>query len=201
MFTRPETGQPLYNIVTGPMKVLWLYALTIGAGCAQQAEISSLTLKSTDGSTHRFRLADSRATAVVFISAVCPMSVEHSDRLSALARDYSGKDVRFLLVNSNVNETNAEVEAQRTAAKLPVPVYRDAGSLAATLGATATPTAVVIDQTGVLRYFGMIDNSRIPERVTKELLRLALNAVLAGRPVEITRTRVLGCAIKIADQP
>lgn len=178
------------------MKLFWLTAAIVTA-----ASIESLTVKTTDGATHHFRPSEAQATAVIFVSAVCPMSAEYSDRLSALARQYSARGVRFLLVNSNVNETNAEVEAQRAAAKLPMPIYRDRGLLAAMLGATATPTAVVIDQTGAQRYVGMIDNSRNPARVTKELLRLALDAVLGGRPVEIARTKVMSCTIKSAELP
>jgi hypothetical protein len=124
------------------------------------------------------------------------MSMEYSQRLNQLAADYSHRDVRILLVNSNTNESNAEVEKQRLEANISIPVYRDNGTVAALLGATATPTAVVLDKAGVTRYMGMIDNSRNPARVTRQVLRSALDSVLAGRAVEVPRTKVMGCAIK-----
>ena len=174
-------------------------ALVAATSCAAESTISTLALKKTDGSLAQFRPSDSPATVVVFISALCPMSVEYSERLSTLAIEYESKGVRFLLVNSNLNESDADVEKQRSAAGIPIPIYRDSGGqVAEMLGATATPTAVVLDRTAVIRYFGMIDNSRNPARVTKQPLRAALQSVLAGTPVEIPRTRVLGCTIKNA---
>jgi hypothetical protein len=186
------------------MKILWMpvIALTAAAGCAAQSTISTLALKKTDGTLAQFRPSDSPATAVVFISALCPMSVEYSDRLSKLAIEFETKGVRFLLVNSNVNESDADVDKQRSAAGIPIPVYRDPGAqVAGMLGASATPTAVVLDRTAATRYFGMIDNSRNPARITKQPLRAALQSVLAGAPVEMPRTRVLGCTIKNAGAP
>lgn len=162
----------------------------------QSGDIAVLNLQTTDGVLHRMRTADVPATAVLFVSAACPMSAEYSERINQLAADYAPRRVRILMVNSNTNESNAEVEKQRAEARLSVPVYRDNGAVADLLGATATPTAVVIDGSGAIRYLGMIDNSRIPERVTKQPLRSALDSVLAGRAVELPRTRVMGCSIK-----
>lgn len=184
------------------VRILLCAVVWAGTPLAETAIVDVLTLKKTDGSTHQVRTGDARATAVVFVSAECPMSLQYPERLAKLAADYAGKGIQFLLVNSNVNETNEEVEKQRTAAGIALPIYRDpAAALAEFLGAVATPTAVVIDQTGARRYRGMIDNSRDPSRVTKELLRMALDAVLAGRPVEIAYTRVIGCTIKAAALP
>ena len=186
------------------MKILWMLVIAIvaAASCAAQSTISTLALKKTDGTLAQFRPSDAPATVVVFISALCPMSVEYSERLSKLAIEFEGKGVRFLLVNSNLNESDADVEKQRSAASIPIPIYRDpGGQVAEMLGASATPTAVVLDRTAITRYFGMIDNSRNPARVTKQPLRAALQSVLAGTPVEIARTRVLGCTIKNAASP
>jgi hypothetical protein len=124
------------------------------------------------------------------------MSMEYSGRINELAADYSPRGVRILAVNSNTNESDAEVEKQRLEAHLSMPVYRDNGSVAEILGSIATPTAVLIDQAGMIRYFGMIDNARNPARVTRRLLRPAVDSVLAGRAVELPRTKVMGCTIK-----
>jgi hypothetical protein len=185
------------------MKALWVSVCILAAtvSCGAQT-VSTFTLKKIDGNLSHFKPGDAPATAIVFISAQCPMSVDYSERLSKLGADYAAKGVRFLLVNSNVNESDEEVEKQRSAAGVTLPVYRDpAGQIAAMLGAVATPTAVVIDRNGQIRYFGMIDNSRNPARVTKQVLRMALDSVIAGAPVEVSRTRVIGCTIKNAGLP
>ena len=183
------------------MKLLLMFASVLLAASFAES-VDAFTLKKTDGSFYRLQSSDVRATAIVFVSAVCPMSVQYSERLTKLASDFSNKSVRFLIVNSNINETDEEVETQRVAARMNLPIYREpTGTLAGKLGAVATPTAVVVDQGGVKQYIGMIDNSRDPSRVTKELLRTALDAVLAGRPVETSRTRVIGCTIKAVERP
>src|SRR5262245_55035655 len=101
-----------------------------------------LNLRKPDGSVYKFHTSEAQATVLIFVSAVCPMSMEYSQRLNQLAADYSRRDVRILLVNSNTNESDAEVEKQRLEANISIPVYRDNGTVAALLGATATPTAV-----------------------------------------------------------
>ncbi|HYI93672.1 MAG TPA: redoxin family protein [Bryobacteraceae bacterium] len=160
--------------------------------------MSALKLRKMDGSIQEFRPSESPAMVVIFVSAACPMSTEYSERIIQLAVDYSRHGVRILVTNSNQNESDTEVEKQRVEAHLSIPIYRDDGAVAKILGAIATPTAVVIDRGGVTRYFGMIDNSRNPARATKHLLRSALDSVVAGRAVEIPRTKVMGCSIKSA---
>jgi alkyl hydroperoxide reductase subunit AhpC len=139
----------------------------------------------------------SRATAVFFVSAACPMSAAYGARFAKLHKGYSDREVRLILVNSNQNESDAEVDEQRKASSLPFPVYRDPnGQLAELLQAYATPTAVVLDRSGTVRYFGSFDDARDPTRVTKQYVKLAIDAVLAGKAVELPRTRVMGCFIK-----
>jgi DNA-binding LacI/PurR family transcriptional regulator len=162
------------------------------------SNIAVLNLRQSNGSVYKVQTSGAPATVVVFVSSVCPVSMAYSERLSALAGAYSRQGVRMLLVNSNRNEEDAAVEKQRVEARISMPVYRDDGALADLVGAAATPTAVLFDKTGAIRYFGMIDNSRNPARVTKHLLQSAIDAVLAGREVEISRTKVIGCAIKSA---
>ncbi len=178
---------------------MFLMTFGVALGLAGQSSNNTLlTLRTPDGALHKIYISDAPATVVIFVSAVCPMSMAYFQRLNQLANDYSRRGVRILLVNSNANESDAEVEKQRLEADLSLPVYRDSHTVADLLGAPATPTAVVIDRAGVTRYFGMIDNSRNPTRVTKHLLRSALDSVLAGRPVAVPRTRVIGCTIKAA---
>jgi hypothetical protein len=165
---------------------------------AHTPPVTLLKLRTTAGAVHDVRTSGATATAVIFVSAVCPMSMEYAERLNQLVADYSSKPVQILVINSNVNETDVEVERQRREARISAPIYRDDGTVAKLLGATATPTAVVIDKVGEIRYFGLIDNSRIPARATKHLLQSALESVLAGNGVEIQRTKVMGCSIKAA---
>ena len=66
--------------------------------------------------------------------------------------------------------------------------------------ATITPTAVVVDRRGAVRYRGRVDNlyaalGKTRQQITSRDLRDALDAVLAGRRVAHPETEAIGCFI------
>ena len=65
-------------------------------------------------------------------------------------------------------------------------------------GAQVTPEAYLLDAGLKLVYRGRIDNSRNGDAITATELRDALEATLAGKPVEKTEARAFGCSIKRA---
>jgi thiol-disulfide isomerase/thioredoxin len=56
----------------------------------------------------------------------------------------------------------------------------------------------VFDAARKLRYVGAIDDSERVQHVTKHYVRDALDALLAGRELAVTKTKVVGCSIKWA---
>lgn len=180
--------------------IVWVSS-TLGGGETPNT-VDSFTVREIDRAPTQIQVSDSRVTVIVFVSAVCPMSADYSARLTKLDKEYSPRKVRMILVNSNENEPDTQVNEQRKLSGMMLPVYRDPlGRVAALVQAYSTPTAVVLDQSGAIRYWGSIDDARNPERVTKPYLQLAIDAVLAGRTVERPRTRVMGCSIKRASAP
>jgi hypothetical protein len=138
-----------------------------------------------------------KTTAIVFLSAECPISNEYNDRMIALHHDYAARGVQWIFVNANQNESVALVKDHVRAAGFPFSVYKDrANRLANRLGASVTPEAFVIDSGGKLRYRGHIDDSRNPARVQLHGLREALEATLKGEPVARQETKAFGCTIK-----
>ena len=136
-------------------------------------------------------------TVAMFISVQCPISNDYNERIIALFNEYSAKGVKFVFLNANVNESPTQIIDHAKQAGFPFPVYRDAGNVVADkFGAQVTPESYVIDKTGTLLYHGAIDDARNPARVTVKGLRLALDAVMAGKPVETSQTRAFGCTIK-----
>jgi len=63
-------------------------------------------------------------------------------------------------------------------------------------GPIATPHAYVFDEQRVLRYTGHIDNNPREKLVTMRETRSAIDAVLAGKPVTVETTAVIGCVTK-----
>jgi peroxiredoxin len=74
-------------------------------------------------------------------------------------------------------------------------LYDGDGQVAAKYGATATPQIFIFGKTGKLQYEGRIDDNVNPEQVKTHDANIALDDILAGRPVAAANTSVSGCAI------
>jgi len=74
------------------------------------------------------------------------------------------------------------------------------GAIARAYGATVTPHMYIIDAKGTLVYKGGIDSipSSNPNDIpkAKQYVRVALDEVLAGKPVTEASTRPYGCSLK-----
>ncbi len=137
------------------------------------------------------------ATVVIFVSTQCPISNSYNERMNGLHKDYAGKNVQFVFVNANANESPADVDEHARRNHFSFKVYKDAGNaLADKFGATVTPETFVFDNTGVLQYHGFIDDASNAARVQVKGARKAIDAVLAGKPVEMKEARSFGCTIK-----
>ncbi|MEP6538983.1 MAG: redoxin domain-containing protein [Bryobacteraceae bacterium] len=137
------------------------------------------------------------ATVLIFISTQCPISNSYNERMNALYKDYSGKNVHLVFVNANANESPAEITEHAKANRFAFAVYKDPGNvLADRFGATVTPETYIFDKSGVLRYHGYIDDAANPARAQVHGARKAIDAVLAGKPVEMKEARSFGCTIK-----
>lgn len=156
----------------------------------------------TGKSYRRAEIAHSRATAFIFASTRCPCSGGYAGRLAELSRECGSRGARLFMVLSNRAERAAEVRAYVSARGLPFPAVRDAaGALATRLGARSTPTAVVVDAGGTVRYRGRIDDDPQGLAVQHHELRDALFDLLDGRPVRVQETKAAGCALALAAGP
>jgi len=183
------------------MKHAFLLSLVAGVLCAQEFKVGSkvtdFQVQDLDAKPVAFSTLRGPITVVTFISTQCPVSNGYNQRMNALFNDYSPKNVKFVFVNANHNESANEVRAHSKRAGFVFPVYKDANNLVADrFGAEVTPESFVIDGSGVIRYHGAIDDSQNEARIRTRGLRMALDAVLAGKSVEITETKAFGCSIK-----
>jgi peroxiredoxin len=137
-------------------------------------------------------------TVVMFISTRCPVSNAYDVRMQELEKAFGSRRVRFIGVNSNVNEPPAEIARHAREHGFTFPVVKDEGNrVADAYGAQHTPEIFVIDSAGVLRYHGRIDeNMDDAASVRSPDLRNALDALLAGRPAPVASTKAFGCSIK-----
>jgi hypothetical protein len=160
--------------------------------------VGSLSLLDLDGRTARYSPAEKRVAVVVFISNRCPMSNAFNYRLNELYKDFKSQ-VQFLVVNSNANESLDEVRHHSQEMGYDFMVYKDLNNTVADLlGAQATPEAFAIDREGLVMYHGNIEDSPNPQRAKQHSLRMAIEAMLDGKPVPIPETHFLGCALRRA---
>jgi peroxiredoxin len=157
-----------------------------------------LSLAAADGATVTLEQLwrDHDATVLVFWSGSCPCVRRYQQRIDALLDHYPEARVRVAAISSNAGESFADVLRVARERGQRVPIFRDHdGSVAQAVEAHSTPTAVVLDGSGRLRFRGWIDNERLPGDAQREpWLEQAIDGVLEQRDFR-TRTPVYGCAI------
>jgi peroxiredoxin len=141
---------------------------------------------------------------VMFICNHCPYVVHVRSELGRLARDYGPKGLAMVAINSNSTQSHPE-DGPENMKKLalsegwPFPfLFDETQQVARSYHAVCTPEFYLFDRTHTLRYRGQLDDSRpgseIP--VTGKFLRAAIDAVLAGTPVNDDQKPSVGCSIK-----
>jgi peroxiredoxin len=161
--------------------------------------VPNFSLADLDGKTVSLSAPGKRVGVVLFLSARSPRSQAYADRIRELAADPAYKEVAFLALYPNADETAAAVREEADREKLGVPSARDAeNQLADHFGTTVAPTAWVVDSKGIAVYSGAIDDSADPAHVTAHYLKDAIDAALAGRPVATPETKPSGTPIKRA---
>lgn len=160
-------------------------------------------LPGVDGRNHSLaEYADAKLLALVQYCNHCPYVHSWEDRLAAVTRDYAGKGLRVVAVNSNdvsryPEDSFAEMKARSERRDLPFDyLFDEDQSLARALGSERTPEVFLYDEQRWLRYHGAIDDSRDETAVTTSYLRDAIEALLAGEEPPVTDSQPVGCTVK-----
>lgn len=181
-------------------------ATTVGsAGLALDTPAIDFELKGVDLKSHSLdSFADRKAIVVVFSCNHCPYVQAYEDRMVQLQKDYMGKSVTLVAINSNDDhdypEDSFENMIKRAKEKsFNFPYLRDdTQEIARKYGAICTPHVFTFGQERTLQYKGRIDDNRYPAQVKTNDLRNALDAILSGRKPSVQETKPFGCSIKWA---
>lgn len=162
------------------------------------ATIEDFSLPDTDGESHTFSsLRGKNGAVVIFISVQCPVSNAYNERMTRLAEDYGKQGISVIGINANKSESAEAVKAHAAEKHLNFTILKDPGNkIADLLGAQHTPEAYYLDGHNRLLYHGRIDNSTDTAKVESNDLRNALDAALAGKPIQKTTSLAFGCSIK-----
>ncbi len=144
--------------------------------------------------------ANKSVVVVTFVGTECPIVARYRPRLNELARRFAPHGVAFVGINSNRQDSAAELARWARRANFQFPVLKDAGNVVAdSFGAVRTPEVFVLDAQRRVRYRGRIDDQfgtgyRRPKALHRDL-EDALGELLAGLPVRRATRPVEGCLI------
>jgi len=147
---------------------------------------------------------DAPALLVAFLCNHCPYVKHIRQGLARFAKDYQGSGLAMVAINANdassyPDDSPARMADEIARAGYVFPyLYDESQEVAKAYRAACTPEFYLFDADRRLVYRGQFDESR-PESgrlVTGADLRAAVDAVLAGRPVDPDQTPSVGCNIK-----
>jgi peroxiredoxin len=161
-------------------------------------------LPSFDGTAVKLADLDGRALLVMFLCNHCPYVRHVERRLAEVVAGYAARDVAAVAINSNDLDAYPEdgpdgMAEQARRAGFGFPYLLDEGQqVAAAYRAMCTPDLFVYGADRRLAYRGAFDDStpRNGRPVTGDLLRDALDRVLAGQPVPEPHRPSMGCSLK-----
>ena len=188
-----------------PLLSFWLLLALALLSFASEVGKPLPAVSAEDEEGKRHSIADHGGQVVVLVAwnSRGPSSAAYVDRLRSLAKRYAvkrGEKPRVVIYGlaSNHFETAAGLKAARKRTKLPFPLLLDAGgAIAKRVKTFSTPTALVVDQKGVLRYRGAIDDDPQGKKNRRQqFLKDAVEAVLAGRDPSPNKTKVTGFRIR-----
>jgi peroxiredoxin len=140
----------------------------------------------------------------MFICRHCPFVKHVQDELARIGRDYARSGIGIVAISSNDAVSHPDdrpeslAEMAREAGFTFPYLYDESQEIARAYDAQCTPDFFLYDDAGRLAYRGQLDDSRpgngVP--VTGKDLRSAMDALVAGKPVNRDQRPSIGCNIK-----
>ena len=166
----------------------------------------AFTLKDTAGNEHALKdlIGEDHIVVLEWFNPDCPFVRAYHEKtrqMNELAAAYKDRKVTWIAINSGaagMQGPGAERNARAIKDfEIAYPVLIDeSGAVGRAYGAKTTPHMFVIDAKGVLRYAGGIDDSAGRGGAKHNYVKDALDALLAGKPVEVKQSKSFGCSVK-----
>ena len=170
--------------------------------------VADFKLRNVDG--NMISLADfktAKGFIIIFDCNTCPMSRAYNSRIIALNKKFASQGFPVVLINPNAAEMvpaesfdEMKNHAKEHGYDFPY-LYDESQDVVRKFNPTNTPHTFVLNKTSnglKVAYIGAIDNnSRDGSKADKHFVEEAVNELLAGRPVTVTRTKAIGCTVKL----
>ena len=202
--------------------IIALASLTLPSAAAPQnvttleigASAPDFSLPSTDGKTYTLNsFKDAKYLVAVFTCNHCPDAIAARGKINQFAKDYADKGVEVVAISSAsmagvqiwenaYSKYDDDFKSMKAVAKefeLSHPYLYDGETQTASLayGAVATPHVFIFGPERRLLYQGHFDDGkRDPGPAKKKTVINTMDALLAGKAVPETKTRVFGCSTK-----
>ena len=143
-----------------------------------------------------------KGTLVIFTCNKCPFVIGWQDRMVEIGNRYLTQDIGVLFINSNDPSVKGDTfEGMQKLAKekgYRFPYVVDSTSdVARKFGAQKTPDIFLFDAAGKLVYQGAIgEGGRSPAENGEPWLQNALDALIAGKAMDKSTSKAVGCSIK-----
>jgi peroxiredoxin len=173
------------------------------------AKAANFLLLDHTGAAHELRREGVDAAAIVLYTQGngCPIVRKGWPALKALRDEFAPKGVKFFMINANSQDARADVAEEAGEFGIDIPILLDESQMVVkTLGSVRTAEALLVDPSSWdIVYRGAVNDQwdyvgRQAEP-QHEWLKDALNAFLAGEPVETARTITKGCLITFKPTP
>lgn len=173
-------------------------------------------LPGVDGKTYTLDdFKDENVLAVIFTCNHCPTAQAYEKRIAQLHETYHDRGVAVVAISPNdpkavrldelgYTDLGDSFEDMKIRAKdhhfaYPYLYDGETQATAKAYGVLATPHVFLFDEGRKLRYVGRFDDGEVKPVKSHDAIN-AVEALLAGRPVPVAKTRVFGCSTKWADK-
>jgi len=169
----------------------------------------NFTLTDIDGKTRTLSEFKGKTVVLEWTNYGCPFVKKHygSGNMQKLQKEWTSKGVVWLSICSSAegkegNMTPAEwkkASVEKGAASTAILLDPD-GKVGKLYGAKTTPHMFVVNPKGTLVYKGAIDDHPSTDQAdipgAKNYVQMALEDLIAGRPVRVANTASYGCSVK-----
>lgn len=167
------------------------------------------TLTDTNGKAQSLSSYKGKFVVLEWLNHDCPFVHKHYDsgNMQALQKEYTGKDVVWLSINSSAEgkegyysaEKSNELTKEKDASPTAVLLDTD-GKVGKLYGAKTTPHMFIVSPQGLLIYQGAIDDKASADqediKTSKNYVKAALDEAIAGKAVSEPSTKSYGCSVK-----
>jgi peroxiredoxin len=170
-----------------------------------------------DGRTYSLKeFKDANILVIIFTADHCPTAQAYEDRIIQLVKDYKDKGATIVAISPNdpkalhLNELGytdlsdtfeeMKIRAKDKGFNFPYLYDGDEQKAAHAYGPVATPHVFIFDKVRHLRYTGRVDNNERIGKATVHDTRNAIEALLAGKPVPVEKTKTFGCSIEWSEK-